>query len=215
MPYKAAIFDLDGTLLNTIDDLADAANDALTEAGLPTHSPDSYKLMVGSGVRNLIKRVLPKDNRQLETVLKSMRRNYAACATRKTKPYADIHQALLQLRDNNIKLAVLTNKDERFSVHLIEHYFGPDLFTLVFGAMQGRPIKPDPAALLQLIDQLEIQPPDAVFIGDSGVDMDVAHAAGIDSIGVTWGFRPKSELIEHHADLIIDKPNELLQAIGL
>jgi phosphoglycolate phosphatase len=120
-----------------------------------------------------------------------------------------------KLYESGVKLAVLTNKDQTFSVHIVEHYFGTNIFELIWGAVAGRPIKPDPAALIQLLEQLKVQPNEAVFVGDSGVDMDVACAAGVDSIGVAWGFRGREELLEHHAGLIIDKPEELLQAIGL
>ena len=214
MRYKAAIFDLDGTLLDTLDDLADAMNDALRQAGFPAHPADRYKLMVGNGVSNLVRRALPKDRQDLlEQTLKAMRQNYAKNALNKTSIYPGMRETLSKLRQGDVKLAVLTNKDQTFAVHIVEHYFGKDIFELIWGAMSGRPIKPDPAALVQLLEQLKVQPREAVFIGDSGVDMDVAKAAGVDSIGVTWGFRGKKELLEHHAGAIIDKPADLVKLL--
>jgi phosphoglycolate phosphatase len=213
--YKAAIFDLDGTLLDTLDDLADAMNDALKEAGLATHPADRYKLMVGNGVNNLVRRAVPQDRQDLvEQTLKAMRQNYAKNALNKTKIYDGLHQALLKLRQGNMKLAVLTNKDQSFSVHITEHYFGRDMFELIWGAMPGRPIKPDPSALIQLLEELKVRPSEAVFVGDSGVDMDVAKSAGVASVGVTWGFRGRQELMHHHAGTIIGKPGQLLEVLG-
>jgi phosphoglycolate phosphatase len=210
--YKAAIFDLDGTLLDTLDDLADAMNDALTSQGFPTHPTDDYKLMIGNGVTNLVKRALPPDRPEmLEHTLYLMRKNYTQNAINKTKPYDGIVETLRNLHQNGLKLAVLTNKDQNFSVNLVEHYFGKELFELIWGAIVGRPIKPDPAALYELLAGLNVPQKQAVFIGDSGVDMDVAKAANVDSVGVTWGFREKNELIAHHAGRIIDRPQELLK----
>jgi phosphoglycolate phosphatase len=213
--YKAAIFDLDGTLLNTLDDLADAMNEALRQAGFPTHSADSYKLMIGKGVNNLVRRALPRDKQGLvEKTLRAMRDNYAKNSTHKTKIYPGMRETLLKLHQSGIKLAVLTNKDQTFSVRIVEHYFGKNMFRLIWGAEPGRPIKPDPHALIQLLEHFKAGPAEAVFVGDSGVDMDVARAAGVDSVGVTWGFRDRNELVEHGARTIIDKPQELLKLIA-
>jgi phosphoglycolate phosphatase len=214
MRYKAVIFDLDGTLLNTLNDLADAMNDALREAGVVTHPADKYKLMVGDGIRNLVKRALPADRQDLfDKAFATMRENYTKNALNKTKIIDGILKTLQKLREKNIKLAVLTNKDQNFSVRIIEHYFGDKMFELIWGAMLGRPIKPDPVALIELLARLNVKPDDAVFVGDSGVDMDVAAAAGVSSIGVTWGFRSRGELVEHHAGIIIDKPEEILSRL--
>ena len=210
MRYKAAIFDLDGTLLDTLDDLADAMNDALKRQGFATHPAESYKQMVGNGVTNLTKRALPEDRQEmLEHTLRLMRENYAKNALNKTKPYAGVLETIRNLGENGVKLAVLTNKDQGFSVHIVEHYFGKGTFELIWGAMPGRPIKPDPAALYELLVELNVCSDKAVFVGDSGVDMDVARAASVDSVGVTWGFRDRQELLDHHAGRIINTPKEL------
>jgi phosphoglycolate phosphatase len=210
--YKAAIFDLDGTLLDTLDDLADAMNGALRQAGFPAHPAARYKLMIGNGVNNLVRSALPQGREDLlEQTLIAMRENYAKNALNKTRIYSGLGEVLVKLRQGDIKLAVLTNKDQTFSVHIVEHYFGRDMFEHIWGAMPGRPIKPDPGALVALLKILRVKPTEAVFVGDSGVDMDVAKAAGVDSIGVTWGFRGRAELAEHHAGSIIDKTEELLR----
>jgi phosphoglycolate phosphatase len=214
--YKAAIFDLDGTLLDTLDDLADSMNDALRSQGLAIHPAYNYKQMVGNGVVNLVKRALPRDRQELrEPTLRLMRENYAKNALNKTKPYASMLETVRKLGESGVKLAVLTNKDQAFSVNIVEHYFGRDMFKLIWGAMPGRPIKPDPAALYELLAKLNVCPQEAVFVGDSGVDMDVAMAANVISVGVTWGFRQKQELIDHHAKNIISHPVELLKILGV
>jgi phosphoglycolate phosphatase len=213
--YKAAIFDLDGTLLDTLDDLADAMNDALRAQGFPAHPADDYKQMIGNGVANLVKRALPPDRQEmLEHTLYLMRDNYAKNAINKTKPYDGILETLRNLHQNGLKLAVLTNKDQNFSITLVEHYFGKELFEVIWGAIVGRPIKPDPAVLYELLTSLNVPPDQAIFIGDSGVDMDIAKAANVDSVGVTWGFREKNELVAHHACRIIDQPQELLKILN-
>jgi phosphoglycolate phosphatase len=212
--YKAAIFDLDGTLLDTLEDLADAMNDALRQASLATHPADSYKLMIGDGVNNLVRRALPADRPDLiEITLKMMRENYAKNALNKTKIYPGMFETLLKVRQKGARLAILTNKDQAFSVHIVEHYFD-NLFEVIWGAAAGRPIKPNPAALTQLLMKLNIEPGEAVFVGDSGVDMDVANAAGVDSVGAAWGFRGRKELLEHQAGTIIEKPEELLRVMS-
>jgi phosphoglycolate phosphatase len=189
-------------------------NDALRAQGFATHPAASYKRMVGNGVTTLTKRALPSDRQEmLESTLRIMRENYAKNALNKTKPYAGMRETVRKLHENGVKLAVLTNKDQTFSVNIVEHYFGKDMFQLIWGAMPGRPIKPDPAALYELLATLNVRPSEAVFVGDSGVDMDVAKAAGVDSVGVTWGFRSREELLEHQAHAIIDKPVELTKLI--
>ncbi|MDO8302053.1 MAG: HAD family hydrolase [Sedimentisphaerales bacterium] len=214
MLYKAAIFDLDGTLLDTLDDLADAMNDALKTQGFATHPAERYKRMVGNGVINLAKRALPADRQEmLEPILGLMRQNYAKNALNKTKPYDGVLKTVLKLHENGVKLAVLTNKDQTFSVRIVEHYFGKEMFDLIWGAIPGRPIKPDPAALYELLTKLDVPPEKAVFVGDSGVDMDTAKAANVKSVGVTWGFRGRQELTEHHAGHIVDNPAELLKVL--
>jgi phosphoglycolate phosphatase len=213
--YKAVIFDLDGTLVDSLDDLADSMNFALAQAGLPQHPVESYQKMIGNGVQNLVKRSLsPEKQESFAEVLRLMKENYTNNALNKTKVYDGLYQVVQTLRKGGLQQAVLTNKDQTFAVNIVKHYFGPDLFELVWGAMSGRPIKPDPAALVQLLEEIKVSPKDAVFVGDSGVDMDVAKAAGVASVGVTWGFRDRKELLEHQAGTIIDKPQELLKILA-
>jgi phosphoglycolate phosphatase len=216
MLYKVAIFDLDGTLLNTLADLADSMNDALSAQGFLIHSAANYKQMIGNGVTNLVKRALPSDRPEmLGPTLRLMRDNYAKNALNKTRPYDGVLETVRKLHKSGVKLAVLTNKDQSFSVHIVEHYFGKDTFQLIWGAIPGRPIKPDPAALCELLAQLKVRPDEAVFVGDSGVDMDVARAASVYSVGVTWGFRSRQELLEHQALAVIDTPAELMKLMAI
>ena len=214
MKFKAVVFDLDGTLINSLEDLGDSMNAALAANGLPTHPYEDFKLMIGNGVTNLAKRACGSEEPAVyEPVLKAMRENYSKNALNKTYVYPGIHELIAYLRQRNIKLAVLTNKDQGFSVHIIDHYFKGGTFEIVWGAAPGRAIKPDPAALSQLLEQLNVTAQQTIFIGDSGVDMQVAGAVGAYAAGANWGLRPREELLANGADIIIDTPMELLAVI--
>jgi phosphoglycolate phosphatase len=215
LKYKAIVFDLDGTLINSLDDLADSMNWALERNGLPTHPVEDYKLKIGNGVTMLAKRSIPKDRQGfVGDVLKLMRDHYSKHALVKTHVYAGLAKVIEQIKAAGCKLGVLTNKDQVFATVIVEHFFGKGYFDIVWGAAPGRAIKPDPAALVELLRVLAVEPHEAVFIGDSGVDMEVAKAAGCDSVGVLWGFRTREELQEHGARQIIEQPSQLLPLLG-
>jgi phosphoglycolate phosphatase len=214
MSYKAAIFDLDGTLVDSLEDVANSMNAVLIQMNLEPHRVSKYRFMMGNGLRNLVVRALPPDKQILvDMALGKMREHYSKNALNRTKIYPGIAETLMKLRQRDIKLAVLTNKEHIFAAYIVEHYFGTNMFELIWGTMTSRPIKPDPAGLAKLLNKLNVKPSEAVFVGDRGVDMDVARATGVTSIGVTWSGREEKELLEHHAVIIIDKPEELLEHI--
>lgn len=213
--YKLAIFDLDGTLLNTIDDLADACNYALQSQGFPEHTADAYKQFVGNGAHNLILRAMPpayRDTAATGKVEAVFHAQYADHAQDKTWPYPGIISALTALRVAEVRVAVLSNKPDTYTGKLVEQYF-PGLADVVFGQRDGVPIKPDPTAVEEILHIMGCDPGDAVYIGDTGVDIQTGRAAGMDTIGVAWGFRTREELETNGASVIIDKTEDLIKII--
>ncbi|WP_106830404.1 HAD family hydrolase [Parabacteroides pacaensis] len=210
---KLVIFDLDGTLLNTIEDLARSTNYALKQAGFPQHPIEKYKFFVGNGINKLFERALPEGARTPENVLdirKEFLPYYDAHNAEYTRPYPSIPELLHTLQTKGYKLAVASNKYQKATEKLIGHYFPEVRFTAVFGQQEHVPIKPDPTIIHNIMQIAGVTKEEVMYIGDSGVDMQTAFNSGVCSIGVTWGFRPKSELEENKAVHIIDKPEEAL-----
>ena len=209
---KLAIFDLDGTLLNSIDDLGHAANYALEKNGYPTHSIASYPFFVGNGVRRLIERVLPEDARTVNIVdrlLVHFKEYYNEHNTDFTVPYQGIPELLNKLSAHGVAIAVASNKYQQATEKLINHYFPNISFVTVEGQKDNVPVKPDPSIVFEILSKAKMPKADTIYIGDSGVDMETARRACVDSVGVTWGFRPEKELIESHADNIVNSPSEI------
>ena len=210
---KLVIFDLDGTLLNTIEDLGQAANYALERNGYATHSMASYPYFVGNGVRRLMTRVLPEDARddeKVDRVLKDFLEYYDEHCTDFTKPYNGMPELLQDLRDSGIAIAVASNKYQKAVSKIIPHYF-PDInFVAIEGQKEGVNVKPDPSIVFAILAQAKVAKADCLYVGDSGVDMETARRACIDSVGVTWGFRSVKELVEYHADAIVNNPVDIL-----
>ena len=214
MKYKAVIFDLDGTLLNTLSDLADSANHVLSELSLPTHDYESYKYFVGNGIPKLIERCLPADRQELHSKALSMFSEYYALHSKdKTAPYDDIKELLNTLCRKGLKLGVITNKAHGIAVKVVEEYFGRDIFGRIRGLDDSIKAKPDPSGALSVMESLGVTPSDVLYIGDSGVDMQTAKNAGFTPLGVLWGFRKKDELIENGAKYIAQKPPDILKFI--
>ena len=214
---KLAIFDLDGTLLNTIKDLGEAVNFALDRNGFHTHSVASYPYFVGNGVRRLIERSLPEDARKkaavVDTMLKDFKQYYNEHNTDRTVPYDGIPELLHQLNESGVKLAVASNKYQQATLKIINHFF-PDIpWIAIQGQQEGVPVKPDPSIIFMILSEAKIAKQDTIYIGDSGIDMETARRACIDSVGVTWGFRPVKELKEYHANVIINKPQDITAII--
>ena len=212
MVVKAIIFDLDGTLADTLQDLADALNCGLKELHLPEHSPEDYRMMVGTGFRELCRQALPQDRMDLlEALMEKSEKRYAQHYLDKTKPYPGIVQLLDDLHRRGLSLALLSNKPDDFVKQMTRQMFGPNCFKLILGEQQGLPRKPDPAGALLILRQLKVSPADSLYVGDSGTDMQTATAAGMYPVGVSWGFRDRSELLAGGAKHIIDQPGELLE----
>jgi phosphoglycolate phosphatase len=208
---KLVIFDLDGTLLNTIDDLGTAANHTLAELGLPQHTLDEYRLMVGNGMRKLIMRALPQDKASddafIDSTLKQFLEYYAAHIDVYTKPYPGIPELINTLSTDGYKLAVASNKIQAGAERLIERFFPVIPFVAVMGNSPLYPLKPDAAVVEYIMDKAGTDCTSTVMVGDSGTDIQTARNAGIPIIAVSWGFRPRHELTS--ADYIADSTDAL------
>lgn len=210
---KLAIFDLDGTLLNTIGDLADAVDYVMRSRNLPEHTNAEYRQMVGGGIKRLVERALPEElsnNEQyVEECVMQFRRYYVDNIDRHTVPYEGMPELLRKLQNMGVKLAVASNKFQHGTDRLVAKFFGDIEFVAVEGNREGAPLKPDPAIIHNILRKAGIEGNDAVMIGDSGIDIRTAAAAGIDSIGVSWGFRFAEELYEAGATNVATTMEEL------
>ncbi len=205
------IFDLDGTLIDSLDDIADAANKALAETGLAQHPTAAYRYFVGNGLTTLIKRIVPAHTPEQVTmqVTELFEILYRQNWSRKTGPYSGIRPMIDWLVENEVRLNVLSNKPDAFTRLCVTHYFPNPPFQLVFGQREGVPLKPDPQAAIEIIEKNGSSPQASLFVGDTSVDIKTGKAAGMKTVGVTWGFRPTDELIAAGADIIISEPAEL------
>lgn len=210
----AVIFDLDGTLLNTLGDLRAATNHALEVRGLPPHSMEEIRQFIGNGIRLLICRAMPEGTpeAEIDAALDDFKAYYAAHIHDRTVPYDGIPQLLTALRKRGIKVAVLSNKIDSASQQLIEYFF-PGKTDVVFGEHVGVPRKPDPTSCRMVMQQLGVQPEQVLYVGDSGTDMQTAKNAGLCAVGVTWGFRSKEVLLEYGADVLVHRPEQILQIL--
>lgn len=216
MKYKAVVFDLDGTLLDTLDDLADSMNSALESRGLPTHSTKEYKYFVGDGVEKLVERTLPKDLRTPDTIQELLlinREEYSRRWDNKTKPYDGIPELLDKLLALRVKTAVLSNKPHEFTVLTVEKLLPGQSFDIVLGVKPGALPKPDPAGATELCKDLGIAPEEILYLGDTNTDMLTANAAGMYAVGALWGFRDAAELLEAGAKTLIAHPTDLLELL--
>lgn len=212
--YEHVIFDLDGTLLNTIDDLADTGNHVCTLHGWPTHTVDAFKLMVGNGIPKLVERFAPQGTSQevLDQAFQEFMDWYGVHKEDKTAPYAGMPEVAKALREAGVSIAVLSNKADVMAGPVVEHYY-PGIFPVVQGALPGLPTKPDPTLLHKLMDRLGATQEDTLFVGDSNVDICTAKNGGLTGCGVLWGFRSREELEAAGADVIVSTPQELLDLI--
>ncbi len=209
--YQNVIFDLDGTLLNTIDDLADAGNWVCRNHGWPTHTVEEYKRYVGSGMARLAVRFSPEEwhtEEGVQKILDEFLPYYAAHKEDKTAPYPGVPELLEHLRAAGVSIAVLSNKAHALAVPVIEGYF-PQKFQYIQGGVEGLPLKPDPALLLKLMENMGATQENTLFVGDSDVDIRTAKHAGVTSCGVLWGFRGWEELEREGADLLASSAKEL------
>ena len=210
------IFDLDGTLLDTIADLAHSTNHALTEANFPTHPVEAYKYFVGNGINKLFERALPEGERSQENIGRirsSFLTYYDAHNADYTRPYPGIPELLRRLQSEGIAPAVASNKYQRATEKLVRHYFPDIRFSAIFGQREGVPTKPDPSVVHDILRITGLPEAATLYVGDSGVDMQTAANGGLVSIGVTWGFRPRTELEAFGARHIVDSPDEILRIV--
>lgn len=211
------LFDLDGTLLNTIDDLADAANWVCAQNGWPQHTVAEYKYMVGNGIPKLVERFSPAEARtpdRLAETLAQFTAQYDAHKEDKTAPYPGIPELLKELKAAGIQTAVFSNKADALCGKIIEHYFGPGAFSAVRGSRPGVPTKPDPTGLWDLMRQLNADPATTLFVGDSDVDILTGHNAGLPAMGAVWGFRGAGELTAAGAEALAFRPGDILDYIN-
>lgn len=212
--YRLVIFDLDGTLLNTLGDLAAAGNHALAEMGYPVHETDVYRYFVGNGIPNLIHRMLPEDHTEEEhrRCYECFTEFYSAHKADRTVPYEGMTELVHRLNERGIICAVNTNKAHEFSCELIRASYGDNIRDMIgFGI--GFPLKPAPDAALELIRRFGIEKAETLYVGDSGVDMQTAANAGIDGCAVLWGFRDYEELAAFKPAYMAKNPQELYQII--
>jgi len=212
MKHKAIIFDLDGTLLDTLEDLAQSVNLVLSKHNYPTHDTEKYKYLTGSGIFNLVKNALPShivSNDEIKCYVDEVRKQYEINWCIKTKPFDGIPEMLSNLTDNNIKLAILSNKPDYFTRIAVDKFLSDWNFDVVFGERQNVPIKPHPQAALEIASILSLKPEEIIFMGDTNIDMITACNARMYPIGVTWGFRTIDELNKNGAKKILNHPTEL------
>lgn len=209
---RLVIFDLDGTLLNTIDDLAEAGNHMLAAHGFPVHTHDAYKFFVGDGVAKLVERCSPESAQTPELqkqLLEEFGTYYAAHSEDQTRPYDGVADMLDGLKAEGVTMAVLSNKPHTYTLALCAKMFG-DCFAVVHGKRDGYPPKPDAVLVDEILALTGIEAKDCLYVGDSGVDMQTAKNGGVFALGVLWGFRPCEELVREGADALVSRPSEIL-----
>lgn len=216
MKYRAVLFDLDGTLLDTIEDLGDSMNTVLNRYGFPVHNLERYKYFVGDGIENMVKRALP-DGEQNEELIKkcvgSMREEYDIHFADKTHPYEGIPELLDSLTDIGIKMTILSNKPDDFTNKMVDKLLSEWHFDMVAGERASIPRKPDPAAAIEITKILGLLPAEFLYLGDTATDMKTATSAGMYPVGALWGFRTADELMKSGAKTLIIKPITLLELL--
>lgn len=214
MKYNAVIFDLDGTLTDTLADLKNSVNYALSKLGFPERTSEEIRSFVGNGVKRLIYLSVPENTPEetTERCLSVFKERYAANSLVETKPYDGIIEVLTALKNKGIKTAVVTNKMQSAAADIVEHFFG-DLIDVTFGQIDGVAQKPQPDGILKALEAFDVTKENAVYVGDSDVDCITARNAGIPCIGVSWGFRDRNVLLENGADFIADSVSQLSELI--
>jgi len=213
MKFKAVLFDLDGTLLDTLDDLADSMNSSLRRFGFPPNPVETYKYLVGDGLLNLVSRALPmghRDDSTIDDVIRAQWEEYSRNWANKTRPYEGIPELLDALQARGMILCILSNKPHDFTRMIVQRFLANWRFAVVRGQREDTPIKPDPTGANEIALQIGVKNAEFLYLGDSNTDMRTANAAGMFAVGVLWGFRPKEELISAGAKALIERPTELL-----
>jgi len=216
MQFKAILFDLDGTLLDTLDDLGNSVNRVLAEKGFPTHDLDRYRYFVGDGAMMLVTRALPEQKRNNDTIqvcVDEFKKDYSQNWNVKTKLYDGIAEMLDELTAQKLKLAVLSNKPHRFTKQNVNELLPNWRFEIVLGQRDTVPCKPSPEGALEIAEHLKTKPENVLFLGDSAIDMQTAVAAGMFPVGALWGFRSMKELQDAGAKALIERPSEILSLL--
>jgi phosphoglycolate phosphatase len=215
--FKAILFDLDGTLLDTLKDIADSMNAVLRRHAMKTFPVDDYRLLVGKGLRELIKRVLSEnkiDEQTIDEFLSAMRIEYARRWAENSKPYPGIPDLLDELQKTGLLMAVLSNKADEFTQIMVRTLLPKWQFQLICGLKDGLPAKPDPTSALQIAHELKIQPNNFIYLGDTGTDMQTANSAGMYAAGALWGFRSAEELRANGAKILVEFPLQVLELLN-
>lgn len=212
---KAVLFDLDGTLVDSLTDLAEGVNRAIAKKGFSTHPTEAFKYFVGDGIPKMIERALPENHRDDNTIneiKQEFLEYYSVHYADNTYAYAGMPELVSTLKEQGFIVAVVTNKQQDMADEVVKSLYG-NVFDLIFGKRDGIPAKPDPTAALMAMKQLGVIPDECVFIGDSGMDVATAVNSGAVPVGELWGFRQKNELLKNGAKYVISKPQELLDII--
>ena len=215
--FQAVIFDLDGTLLDTLADIGDAVNRMLMEIGFPTHTLNDYRRFIGNGINKMVFLALPLEGRSdvmFDNCVYRVREIYGKNWNRRTHPYDGIWNMLDRLKRQKVPMAVLSNKPHDFTVRHVNTYFDRWEFKAVMGQNDRFPIKPDPAAALDIAGRIGLPPSAFLFVGDSGVDMQTAAAAGMHSVGAGWGFKGPRELMENGCQTLVSHPREIPELLN-
>ena len=215
--FKAVLFDLDGTLLDTLDDLADSMNRVLARMKFPVHPTDAYKYFVGDGMDILARRVLPetaRDSRTIQSCIENMKKEYGAHWADRSKPYDGIPEMLEELKKQGMRLVVLSNKPDNFTRATVSHFFADDMFEIVAGARPEIKKKPDPAGAIIIADKIGLEPGRFLYLGDTATDMKTAVSAGMFPLGALWGFRTADELLDSGARELLAAPGEILKYLN-
>jgi phosphoglycolate phosphatase len=211
--YRALISDLDGTLLDTLEDLADSVNAALARLGLPQHELNAYRYFVGDGRRALALRALPEDRREqatLDSMIAYIGEEYEKRWMDHSQPYDGIPELLDALTALGVRMAILSNKEHSYTEATVSRLLPNWSFELVLGESPSTPRKPDPSGALQIMERMGLEPVECLYIGDSGIDMQTATAAGLYAVGVLWGFRTADELLSNGARVLVEKPADII-----
>ena len=215
MKYRGIIFDLDGTLINTLGDLTDAMNHSLAQLGCPLRTQKECRRMIGNGLAKFAERALPENCKHLRDNLQNiMVSHYQQHCLIKTAPYEEIEEIVRLLGNKGVRLAVLTNKNQEPAEAIVRHFWDDGVFDPVIGICCGRKIKPDPQITLEILEQWQLAASEVIFVGDSEVDMQTANAAGVTPVGCEWGFRNKEQLQTAGAEILIQNPLQLLDILS-